>query len=158
MIAGSREDIEHVIGFVREYSSWVIRVGEIPKAMALKLALNNIGLAIPPILAESLALLEAYGVDLEVFKTVSEKLWFGKLIERYLGRIMGGGRVRFTVWGAAKDYRVISNTLSMKKYSSIISSALKNFYTLASREYGGEDYPRAALNILKGEILKNKIV
>ncbi len=149
MIAGDEEDVRHVMGFVNEYSGWVIRVGEIPKAMALKLALNNIGLAIPPILAESLALLEAYDVDLGVFRTVSEKLWFGKFIERYLGRITGSGRVRFTVNGAAKDYRVISNTLSINMYSSIISSAMKDFYTLASREYGGEDYPRAILSILK---------
>jgi 3-hydroxyisobutyrate dehydrogenase len=154
MIAGDEDDVKHVMGFVKEYSAWVIRVGEIPKAMALKLALNNIGLSIPPILAESLALLEAYNVDLEIFKTVSEKLWFGKFIERYLGRIIGGGRVRFTVKGAAKDYKIISNTLSTNMYSSIVSSAIKNFYTLASRKYGGEDYPRALLNILKGEILK----
>ncbi len=141
------------VEFIKEYSSEIIYVGEIPKAMALKLSLNNIGLSMPPIIGESLALLEAYNVDLSIFLNVSSKLWFGKILERYLNRIMKPSKhVRFTTHGASKDYRLITRTLITNNYPSIISSALMNYYSAATKEYGKEDYPKAAKWILK----KNK--
>lgn len=149
MIAGSQKDLDSVVQFVENYSVETIYVGEIPKAMALKLSLNNIGLSLPPIIAESLAILESYDIDLEKFLHVSEKLWFGRLVKRYIERMKNTGKIRFTVKGAAKDYRLISTTLSINEYPSILSSALKNFYTSAISKYGGVDYPKAANWILK---------
>ncbi|ADI31701.1 NAD(P)-dependent oxidoreductase [Staphylothermus hellenicus] len=149
MLAGSSKNLDDVVEFAKNYSVETIYVGEIPKAMALKLSLNNIGLSLPPIIAESLAILESYNVDLEKFLHISEKLWFGRLVKRYIERIRNTGKIRFTVKGAAKDYRLISTTLSINEYPSILSSALKNFYTSAISKYGGVDYPKAANWILK---------
>ncbi len=77
--------VEKVIG---DYSSRVYYVGEIPRATVIKLALNNIGLSIPALLAESLMLLESWSVELELFYEISRNTWFGKVIERYWSRVM----------------------------------------------------------------------
>ncbi|WP_245526472.1 NAD(P)-dependent oxidoreductase [Desulfurococcus mucosus] len=134
------------------YSRRMYWVGGVPQAMALKLALNNIGLALPGLLAESLALLEAYGVGSDVFRMVAGDLWFGSMVERYMERAMAAaGRPRFTVSGAAKDYRVIACTLAGKGYPPLVSQGLAGFYTLAASVMPGEDYPRAvnAYRVLK---------
>lgn len=149
LLAGREPGI--VRGFVEEYSTSIIYVGEVPKAMALKLALNNIGLALPPIIGESLAILEAYDVSLDVFREAVGKLWFGGPVNRYLDRITGRGRTRFTVRGAAKDYYLVSSTLYGAGYPAMVSSSLMNFYLAAIERFGGEDYPRAARWILRKE-------
>ncbi|WP_276814518.1 NAD(P)-dependent oxidoreductase [Desulfurococcus amylolyticus] len=128
------------------YSSKIYWVGGIPKAMALKLALNNIGLIMPAVLAESLALLDSYDVGQELFSEIAGNLWFGNMVRRYLARInIPVSTPRFTISGAAKDYRVISYTLMLKGYTPLLSQAASNFYSLAARDVPGEDYPRAAL-------------
>ncbi len=152
MVSCEEKSYEKAAEFIKEYSSETFYVGEIPKAMALKLALNNIGLSMPPIIGESLAMLEAYDVALDTFLNISSKLWFGKILERYLNRIMKPSKhVRFTTRGASKDYRLITRTLITNNYPSIISSALMNYYSAATKEYGREDYPKAAKWILKKE-------
>ncbi|MCY0868325.1 MAG: NAD(P)-binding domain-containing protein [Desulfurococcus sp.] len=126
------------------YSSRVFWVGRVPKAMALKLSLNNIGLSMPAVLAESLILLDLYNVDVKIFEDIASTLWFGSIIKRYLERAeRTGGKPRFTVAGAAKDYRVISYTLLAKGKHPLISHAIAGFYDLAARVSPGEDYPRA---------------
>ncbi len=150
MVSCEEKSYEKAVEVIKEYSFETIYVGEIPKAMALKLALNNIGLSMPPIIGESLAMLEAYDVPLDIFLNISSKLWFGKILERYLDRIMKPSKhVRFTTRGASKDYRLITKTLITNNYPSIISSALMNYYSAATKKYGGEDYPKAAKWILK---------
>lgn len=149
LLAGPPYGLDAVKQFVEKYSKEIIYVGEVPKAMALKLSLNNIGLSLPPIIGESLAILEAYGVDIEKFVATAEKLWFGRIIRRYIERMKNTGKTRFTVRGAAKDYRLISTTLDVNGYPSIVSSALKNYYTSSIRRYGESDYPRAANWLLK---------
>jgi len=150
LLAGRQE----LAGKAREvaslYSSRVYWVGEVPKAMALKLALNNIGLSMPAILAESLALLNSYGVDPGLFSEIAGGLWFGEVVKRYMDRINAPpGKPRFTISGAAKDYRVISTTLLRKGYPPLVSQAIASFYTLAARELPGEDYPRAVQAYLR---------
>ena len=150
LIGGSRNGFEQVKKIVQEYSSEVFYIGEVPKAMVLKLALNNIGLMFPPILGESLGLLEGYGVPVEKFIEVASALWFGKFVERYVKRIMTEKKkIRFTVRGAAKDYETIEKALYDAGYSSIVSSSLKNFYLIASEKYASNDYPEAVKWYLK---------
>ncbi len=152
LLAGDPDERGRAEKVAMHYSKEILYIGGVPKAMALKLALNNIGLSLPPIIGESLELLEAYDVSLDSFLEASSKLWFGGFVERYLGRItMPRGSVRFTVRGAAKDYRTISGALSSRGYPSIVSSALMNYYMIASYRMEGEDYPRAA-----GQFLKKK--
>jgi len=150
MLGGEQDRVDEAARITSLYSTETIYVGGVSKAMALKLALNNIGLSLPPIIGESLELLEAYNVSLEKFMEVSMKLWFGSILERYMKRIMGGsGNIRFTVKGAAKDYRTITRALTDKYYPAIISSALMNYYTIASGSMGSSDYPKAGRVFLK---------
>jgi 3-hydroxyisobutyrate dehydrogenase len=152
LLGGDPEEWGEAARITSLYSERTVYVGEVPKAMALKLALNNIGLSLPPIIGESLEILEAYDVPVDKFLEASSRLWFGGLIERYLGRIAGKkGEVRFTVNGAAKDYRVIASSLSEKNYPPLVSSALMNYYMMASRLLSGEDYPRAAAQFLRNK-------
>ena len=145
IVASSREVFDRYRGVFELYSSTVHYVGEPPAAMALKLALNNIGLALPAIIAESIMILGAHGVDIEVFKKIASNLWFGQALERYLDRILNERTPRFRAELAMKDYTYISQTLRDAGLPSLVSDALANFYAIASRGgYADKDYPYAA--------------
>lgn len=145
IVASSREVFDKYRRVFELYSSTVHYVGEPPAAMALKLALNNIGLALPAIIAESIMILRAYGVDIEVFKKIASNLWFGQALERYLDRILNDRTLRFRAELAMKDYTYISQTLRDAGLPSLVSDALANFYAIASRGgYADKDYPYAA--------------
>ncbi|MEM0368693.1 MAG: NAD(P)-dependent oxidoreductase [Desulfurococcaceae archaeon] len=125
------------------YSLKTYYVGTPPKASVLKLALNNLGLAFPALLAESLMLLESWGVELELFKEVSETLWFNEIINRYWRRAMEEKPPRFKTWMVGKDYSYVASALKAKKLPSFLSDALSAMYLMASvNGYGEKDYPR----------------
>lgn len=127
------------------YSTKIKYLGLPPRAMATKLALNNIALAIPPIIGESLALIEAWGASIEDFLEIARGLWFGPVVERVWGRIMEEKPPRFKVELAGKDYKTISESLKAKKIHAIVADALSNAYYLASVSgYEGKDYPQVA--------------
>ncbi len=145
IIASRREVFDEYRGVFALYSRKTYYVGEPPKAIALKLALNNLGLSMPALIAESLMILESHGVELEVFKEISRELWFGGVLDRYLDRVVSEKPVRFKAELAAKDYAYISQSLRAKGLPSIISSALYEFYSIASNNgYAEKDYPYAA--------------
>ncbi|MEM1677614.1 MAG: NAD(P)-dependent oxidoreductase [Ignisphaera sp.] len=155
MVGGDRELFENYRKFFEVYSQSVFYIGAVPKAMVLKLALNHIGLAVPAILAEVLALITAWNVDLEVFREVSKSIWFGQLIERYWDRIFGGKPPRFKMWMAGKDYRYIASALKEKNIPSIVAEALSTIYMMPSAtEYSDKDYPQIARYFID---LANKI-
>ncbi len=143
IVAAEKPVYDRVKQVIETYSFKTYYIGEIPKAMALKLALNNIGLALPALMAESLALLEAWGVELELFKEVSENLWFGEAIKRYWPRIMEEKPPRFKTWMAGKDYWYIASTLKAKKLPSYLAETLSSMYMNASKHgYDNKDYPQ----------------
>ncbi len=88
LIAGDHGTYRRVEKLVSDYSSKIFYLGEIPTVSVVKLALNNIGLALPALLAESLSLLIAWGIDPEEFLRVAGNLWFGEAVKRYWKRIM----------------------------------------------------------------------
>jgi 3-hydroxyisobutyrate dehydrogenase len=156
LIAGKEEVFDNVRSVVEEYSGKVVYVGSIPSASALKLALNNIGLAMPALLAESLSLLKAWGVNKEKFLEVVNNLWFGDAVKRYWGRIYGEKPPRFRVWMAGKDYRYVSEALREKKQPALLSSAISAMYYIASMHgYGDKDYPRMAHYFIEKALKKN---
>lgn len=147
MIAG-QEPLDEAEKIAREFSSSVHRIGPIPSATVLKLALNNVGLSIPALVGESLMLLEGYGVPLEKFEEVASRLWFGEFVRRYIERSRSGKR-RFTVRGAAKDYGLISGALRSVGRNAVISSALASFYAGLIEDVGDEDYSAAIRGYLR---------
>ncbi len=132
------------------YSQEVFRVGLIPTASAIKLALNNIGLVMPALIGESLAILEAYGVKHEKFLRISSKLWFGEVVKKYYLRAMNERQEsKFSVAGAAKDYSLIVRALHDAGYTAEVSSGLANYYKAAAEEMPEEDYPKAMRLLIK---------
>jgi len=145
MVGGDKDIFEKNKKFIEVYSQKVMYVGEVPKAMALKLALNHIGLAIPGILAEVFALLTAWDVDLQIFREASKNLWFGQVVERYWRRVFEETPPRFKTWMAGKDYWCIASALKEKRIPSTIAEALSTLYMMASTtEYRDKDYPQIA--------------
>ncbi|MEL9940963.1 MAG: NAD(P)-dependent oxidoreductase [Ignisphaera sp.] len=145
MVGGDKSLFEENKKIFELYSQKVLYVGDVPKAMALKLALNHIGLAIPGILAESLALITAWDVDIDIFREAVKSLWFGSIIERYWSRIFEEKPPRFKTWMAGKDYMCIASALKEKKIPSIIAEAMSTLYMMASTtEYREKDYPQIA--------------
>ncbi len=135
----------NIRGFIEKYSFKTIYVGEIPRATVLKLALNNIGLAFPAILAESLMLLRSWGIDPMVFREVSGNLWFGEIIDRYWDRVFGEKPPRFKTWMAGKDYQYVADTLKYMKLPSHLAETISSMYMDASiHGYSDKDYPLIA--------------
>ena len=132
------------------YSSKTKYLGEPPRAMVTKLALNNIALALPPIIGESLALLEAWDASIEDFLEIARELWFGLVLERVWGRIMEDRPPRFKVELAGKDYKTISESLKAKKIPAIVADALSNaYYSASASGYEGKDYPQVARHYIE---------
>lgn len=145
IVACEERVFEEYKNVVELYSAKVFYVGKPPKASVLKLALNNIGLALPAILGESLMLLEAWGVDLESFRKISGEIWFGQVLERYWPRILSEKQPRFKVWMAGKDYWYVASSLKARGLPAAISDALSTaYYTAASGGYMDKDYPLVA--------------
>ncbi|MGC9122373.1 MAG: NAD-binding protein, partial [Thermogladius sp.] len=116
---------------------------------ALKLAVNNIALALPALIGESLEILEAYNVAVDKLLEVANASWLKSLFERYWPRIVEEKKARFTVAGAAKDFRLISNELKSRGYPGVVSSGVASFYSGLLSEMGSKDYPQASLGYLK---------
>lgn len=71
MLAGEQlDDVEDLLGPI--YAT-VVRCGDVPKATVTKLAVNALLVSLVPALAESVALAERSGIDLEVFRTVLDQ-------------------------------------------------------------------------------------
>jgi 3-hydroxyisobutyrate dehydrogenase len=149
-----RGEIYERIKIVAElYSARVLYVGEPPRASVLKLALNNIGLSAPALLAESLALLRSWGVEEKLLLEASEGLWFKPMIERIWHRVFSEKSARFTVKLAAKDYLYIEKSLIERGVKPRVSPAIRSFYEEASRSGLGEkDYPRAAYYFIESSL------
>ena len=145
IVAGEESVYRNIYCLLKDYSSKIYYVGEIPKASVIKLALNNIGLALPALLAESLLLLGAWNTDPEIFREVAGNLWFGKAIERYWNRIMGERLPRFKVWMAGKDYWYVAQSLKEKRLPSNLCEALSSMYMQAAvHGYMDKYYPLIA--------------
>lgn len=145
IVAGDKALFEKHKRVFEYYSSRVYYVGEIPVASVIKLALNNLGLAMPAILAESLALLDAWGIDTSYFLEIAKNLWFYTVIERYWKRIVEEKPPRFKVWMAGKDYRYVAEALANKGLPAPVASALaQSYYNAAIHGYRDKDYPQIA--------------
>lgn len=121
---------------ISELSRSVIYVGPVPKASALKLAINNIFLVLVTSIAESLALVSAYGIDCKEFlKIVRETTWMKPIIERYEDRGLNPKfPTRFKLGLAVKDLRYFANALQYLGIPANTSMGASNVYALAVKD------------------------
>jgi len=145
IVAGNKDLVDNVVGFINDYSTKTFYAGDIPRATVLKLAINNIALSLPPILAESFALIEAWNINIDVLLNIIGNLWFGDAVRRYLPRIFEEKEPRFKVWMAGKDYSYVAIALKEKNLPSFVSSTFSSLYMMASQNgYKDKDYPQIA--------------
>lgn len=143
ILACNENHTNEVSRVISLYSTETVFVGEPPKAIALKLALNNIGLSLPALIAESLMILRAWSVDQNMFLEIARKLWFGPLLDRYWPRIIEEKQPRFKLGMAGKDYWYVASALASKGLPAIVSSALYLMYfNAASGGFADKDYPQ----------------
>ena len=142
MITGDPEQYLRAKSVVEEYSSAVHYVREVPSASVVKLAINNVLLSIPALLAESLALLEAWEVDPARFREVVESFWIKPIVDKYWGRIVEEKPARFKVQLAGKDCGYVASALREKGLLAFLSSTVSSmYYSAASNGYLDKDYP-----------------
>ena len=157
-VGGNEEDTK--VDSIRVLSRKVVYVGPVPQASALKLAVNNIFLAIVASMAESLALCEAYGINARKFLSiVKETTWMKNIIERYEERGLNPDfPVRFKMELASKDSRYVANALEYVGIPSRVSAAVASLYAQASlSNYALKDYSNILHFMLKVGREKRKL-
>lgn len=139
-IGGNREDTE--IATIKAYSKEVIYVGPVPSAAALKLAINHLFLGFVPVLGESVALAEAWGISYSKLFGVLRKTWLKPFIDRYEARALNPDfPTRFTIALASKDEAYVAEALRFKGIPGVIASTASHLYANAtSQGYGSKDY------------------
>ncbi len=81
----------------------ILEVGEPPAAMIVKLGFNNLLFSIIAGMADSVRLVEAWGVGAEKLRELMEATWMKVLVERYWSRAWNPDRPHFRLAGAVKD-------------------------------------------------------
>ena len=139
-VGGLEEDAE--LSTVKAFSRQVFYVGEVPKASALKLAINNLFLTIIPALATSLGLAKGWGIGEEEFIRYVESTWMKVIIDRYKERALNEQfPTRFPIYLAAKDLKYVSEALRGVNLPAIMPDAAANLYLEATLHgMGSKDY------------------
>lgn len=144
-VGGREADLE--IGSLKAFSKKIYYVGEVPKAAALKLAMNNLFLSIVASLAESVGLAKAWGIsEDDLFKYLSDT-WMKVVYERYRKR--GYDKefpTRFPIRLAAKDLMYAAEALRYARLPHSVSSAAAEVFTEAiTHGYIDNDYSHVML-------------
>jgi len=144
-VGGRPEDTK--IQSVKALSRKVHYIGEVPKATALKLAINNLFLTSLASLAESIALGIAWGISLDQLLDLFKETWLKTLVERY--EVRGFDRdfpTRFPIRLAIKDLRYVSDALSkVGMPSSLPSSAAEIYKNALIKGLSEKDYSNLLL-------------
>lgn len=130
----------------------LLYLGEVPKASAVKLAFNNILLSLMAGLAESIALVEAYGVDYKVFlDKVLAKTFIKPFVERYGDRPFNKDfPASFRAKLAGKDAAYVAEALRHRGLPAVHSSSIASLYSLMeSLGRGDSDYTHLVLTLLE---------
>lgn len=144
-VAGDKEDAE--LPSIKALSKKIYYVGEVPKASAIKLAINNVFLTSLAGLTESVALALGWGVSKENILSYLRDTWLKTLVERYEGRGFNGEfPTRFPMRLAAKDLSYVSSALSKVRLpAALASSAADLFSQAANSGFSNNDYSNILL-------------
>jgi 3-hydroxyisobutyrate dehydrogenase len=131
--------------FLNSIARKVIYVGKVPKAMALKLALNQLNMSVVASLAESLAFLHIFNIDYNIFIELVKGTWMEPLVTRFLERSLKEHPPRFRIELAAKDLQsFIESARTLKLNTLITSAAMQRYLEATLHGYGDKDYPNIA--------------
>ncbi len=144
-VGGRVKDAE--LPTIKSLSKEVIYVGEVPKASAVKLAINNIFLTSLTALAESVALALSWGLSKQEILSYLKSTWLKFLVERYEMRGFDKGfKTRFPIRLAAKDLNYVSSTLSKVGLPASLATSAADIFNQASNSgLADKDYSNILL-------------
>ncbi len=157
MVASNKELSKNVQEFLSSITQRIIYVGKVPRAMALKLALNQLNMVIVATLAETLSFLKIYDVDFSYFEDLVRGSWMESIVTRFLKRATGEYPPRFKVELAAKDLQCfIESARTYQLNMPITAAAMHRYLEAAFHGYSDKDYPNVAKYILDSIDKKTK--
>ena len=128
---------------VEALAETIIEAGEPPSAMIVKLGFNNILFTTVAGVAQSISLLRAWGVDIELLKKLMESTWMRVIVERYWERGLRGKEPHFRIEGAVKDLAYTVQAAAEKNHEMSLTYAAYALYTRCMRRMGRNvDYTR----------------
>ncbi|MEM1644563.1 MAG: NAD(P)-dependent oxidoreductase [Ignisphaera sp.] len=149
MVASNKELSENVQKFLSSITKRIIHLGEVPKAMALKLALNQLNMVVVATLAETLPFLKIYGIDFSYFEDLVKGSWIEPIVSRFLKRAIEEHPPRFRVELAAKDLHCFIESSRLHRLNTpITAAAMHRYLEAALHGYSDKDYPNVAKYIL----------
>ena len=148
-VGGKAEDAG--LPTLKALSKEIFYVGEVPKASAVKLAINNLFLTSVAALAESIGLAIGWGVSEEEVLTYLKGTWLRFLVERYEVRGFNEGfPTRFSLRLAAKDLSYVSSALSKVGLPAGLAASAADIFNQASNSgLSGKDYSNILLFLKK---------
>ncbi len=132
---------------LKDLSSSVIYVGDVPKATALKLSLNNLFLTILASLSQSVGLATSYGLSVDEVLRHLKNTWMRPIVERYEGRGLNSSfPTRFPMELAAKDLRYVAVASQEMGLPSLLPYSASELFRAASVSgMKGNDYSNLLL-------------
>jgi len=143
-LGGTKELAEKSTEFIKLFASKWYYVGEVPKAMVLKLAANGLWVGFAPLLGEVVATLEAWNIPKETIKEITNGTWLEFGIDRVWKRAFDKEVTppRFKGRLAGKDMRYLAEAASIKGLPQhIFNSMAKVYEEAAIQGYADRDYP-----------------
>lgn len=143
LVSGPSRCFRAVKDVIEALSSDVIFVSEsVGDAAVLKLAYNNLLISSIAILSESIAMIESYGADTELFQELLKKTVFKDIAEKYFNRVVAQDQPpSFKLSLAMKDMDYVCISAAERKIPMPIASSVSQLYKLAARAgYGDKDY------------------
>lgn len=140
-LGGDERALEDLRDFLNAISKKIIYVGPVPKAMALKLAINQINHTIAANLAEALAFIIASGIEVEKLYEATRGSWMEPIVDRFIDRMIEQKSLRFRLELAAKDLECFIQSARKLRLSVIASAAAaQRFMEATMNGYGDRDY------------------
>lgn len=151
LVGGDEDCVTKCLEVLRVFakSGELVRVGPIPKAMALKLALNAMFFTVAASFFEALAFAKYYGVE-ELFKELLSKTFLAGVVDKYWTRTHNPSKEpRFSAYNTAKDLLEYISSSYRAKLPSHMAAAAHQLFTETSLEgMGATDYCDAGKRLL----------
>ncbi|MEM2008259.1 MAG: NAD(P)-dependent oxidoreductase [Ignisphaera sp.] len=149
IVASNKNINENVKQFLSSISKKIMYVGNIPRAMALKLALNQLNMVIVATLAETLSFLKINEIDYSLLEELVRGTWMEPILDRFMKRALEEHPPRFRIELAAKDLQSFIESARIKKLNTPITAAAMHRYLEATlHNYGDKDYPNITKYII----------
>ncbi len=142
IVAGDREAVDRLEPMLKAISRRIVYVGEVPRAMILKLAVNQLNHYIAAGFAETLAFVELYGIELDTLKSILEDTWMKCVVKKFWHRMVEGMKsVRFRLELAAKDLQCFVESARRLGLETIATAgAVQRFLEAVSAGWRDHDY------------------